>query len=364
MTRAGMSRFMRALSAVPAVALLLVPLSAAAASPSPTPSVRLSPTLDRVLVAPPSGYAALSGSGLQNGHFTAHDWTQGFGAKAAEGQRLMGQDGFVDGYNVSWASQSTRHILNEFVLAFAGGKGAAQWFAYQKGYDTSTPQFQHADTISGIPQYYGVHETESSVYGQAYLDGFLFLKGNDLVGVAVVSLSDDNLTLATNQTKSQYAAAPGSTIPEAQWPENAQAPASASPVAATSSGGLGKVLPYALIIGAALIAIGLGAALLLTRVRRSPSAAPAAQPFAPIAGTAPVATAAAPAIATAAAASPTATLPLQMSADGNYWYDGERWVDVNQEAPPFAQRSPDGAFWWDGYSWRPVPLAQPPVSGR
>ena len=360
-----MSRVMRAVCAVPAIALVLLPLSAAAASPSPTPPVRLSPTLDHVLVAPPSGYTVLTGSGLQNGHFTTHDWTQDFGAKAAEGQRLLGQDGFVDGYNVTWASQSTRHILNEFVLAFAGGKGAAEWFAYQKGYDTSTPQFQHADSLSGIPQYYGVHETQSSVYGQAYLDGFLFLKGNDLIGVAYISLNDDNLSFATAQAKSQYAAAPASTIPPAQWPENANpGPASESPVAATSSGGLGNALPYALIIGAALVAIGLGAALLLMRVRRSSSPAAAAPPLAPVTGPAPVAPVAAAPFAGAAAASPAATLPQQMSVDGNYWYDGERWVDVNQDAPPFAQRSPDGAFWWDGYSWRPVPLAQPPVSGR
>lgn len=342
----------RTLSSLPVLLLALFPVSAAAASPSPTPSVQLSPTLDHVLLAPPSGYAALSGSGLQNGHFTAHDWTQDFGAKAAEAQRLMGQDGFVDGYNVTWASQSTRHILNEFVLAFRGGKGAAVWFAYQKGYDTSSPQFQHADTVSGVPQYYGVHEAQSSVYGQAYLDGFLFLKGNDLVGVAFVSLNDDNLALAANQAKSQYSAAPASTIPEAQWPENAnRGPASPSSPAATSSGGLGKVLPYLLFIGAAVIAIGLGAVLLLTRVRRSPAPASAAAPVAPAPN---------PAVAAAVPV----TLPLQMSADGHFWYDGERWVDASQEAPPFAQRSPDGAFWWDGYNWRPVPLAQTPVSGR
>ena len=345
----------RALSLLPAALLALLPSSvAAAASPSPTPSVQLSPTLDRILLEPPSGYAVLSGGGLANGHFTAHDWTQDFGAKAAEGQRLMGQDGFVDGYNVTWASRSTRHIVNEFVLAFRGGKGAAGWFAYQKGYDTSTRQFQHADTLSGIPQYYGVHEAQSSVYGQAYLDGFLFRKGNDLIGVALVSLSDDNLALATNQARSQHAAAPASTIPPAQWPENANpGPAAASPAAATSYGGLGKVLPYALIIGAALVAIGLGAALLLARVRR-PAAPDVSQ-----AAVAPVAP-----VMTVGAASPAATLPMQMSADGNFWYDGERWVDVSQEAPPFAQRSPDGAYWWDGYTWRGVPLAQPPVSGR
>lgn len=356
----------RAIYAVPAIALVLLPLSAAAASPSPSPTPVLSPALDRVLLAPPAGYAAVSSiTPPKTGHVSAHEWAQQFDVKSAEAERLLDQDGFVDGYNSEWASRSTLHVLNEFVLAFQGGKGAGQWLTYFKGALTSAPLYQHADTISGIPQYFGLHETQSSVYGQAYLDGFVFVKGNDLIGVAYISLNDDNLNLATAQAKSQYAAAPASTVPPAQWPENANpGPASASAVAAASSGGLASLLPYALIIGAALVAIGLGAALLLMRVRRSTSPASAGPPLAPIDGAAAVAPAAAVPFAAAAAASPAATLPRQMSVDGNYWYDGERWVDVNQEAPPFAQRSPDGAFWWDGSTWRPVPVAQPGVSGR
>ena len=358
-----MSRVTRALNTLPA-AFALLALSAVAASPSPSPSPTLSPALDKILVQPPAGYAAMSStSPPKTGHVTAHDWAQQFDVKAAEAERVLNQDGFVDGYNLEWASRSL-HIQNEFVLAFRGGYGAKQWFDYFKGALTSGPLYQHADTITGIPQYFGLHETQSSVYGQGYLDGFVFLKGNDVIGVAYISLSDDNVSLATAQTKIQYAAAPASTIPPAQWPENVNpAPASVAPVAATSTGGIGKVLPYALIIGAAVVAIGLGVALVLTRVRRSPSAA-SGTPLAPIAGAAPAVAVAPVPLATAAAAAPAATLPLQMSVDGNYWYDGERWVDVNQEAPPFAQRSPDGAYWWDGSSWRPVALAQPPVSGR
>ena len=365
MTDAAVSRVKAALNTLPAVFALLA-LSAVAASPSPSASPTLSPTLDKILAQPPAGYVAMSStSPPKTGHVTAHDWAQQFDVKAAEAERVLNQDGYVDGYNLEWAARSL-HIQNEFVLAFRGGKGAQQWFDYFKGALTSGPLYQHADTITGIPHYFGLHETQSSVYGQGYLDGFIFVKGNDVIGVAYISLSDDNVSLATAQTKIQYAAAPASTIPPAQWPENANPPpASVAPVAATSTGGLGKVLPYALIIGAALVAIGLGVALVLARVRRSPSPAAAAPPLAPLAGALGVAPVTpVPFAAAAAAAAPAATLPLQMSVDGNYWYDGERWVDVNQEAPPFAQRSPDGAFWWDGSSWRPVALAQPPVSGR
>ncbi|HYL07586.1 MAG TPA: hypothetical protein VEU76_03500 [Candidatus Udaeobacter sp.] len=340
----------RAVKVLSVLYLALLPVSAAAASPSPSPAPTLSPALDRVLLAPPAGYAPIATTGVSNGHFTAHDWGQTYGAKSAEAERLLGQYGFVDGYNMTWAAQTTRHVLNEFVLAFRGGKGASQWLAYDKAASTSQPIYQHPDSISGIPQYFGEHESQSSVYGQAFLDGFVFAKGNDVIGVAFVSLNDDNLTLAGAQAKNQFASAPASTIPPALWPEGSNPEPSASASPAPSSGGAGKLLPYALIIGAAAVAIGLGASLLLMRARKaqmSGAAAPVAQ----------------------AAASPgtvvaPVTLPQQMSADGNFWYDGERWVAVTQEAPPFAQRSPDGAFWWDGYSWRPVPLAQAPASGR
>jgi hypothetical protein len=53
---------------------------------------------------------------------------------------------------------------------------------------------------------------------------------------------------------------------------------------------------------------------------------------------------------------------LQMSPDGNYWWDGQTWRDAAHEAPPWAQRSSDGIYWWDGSNWRPVPPApQPPA---
>jgi hypothetical protein len=55
-------------------------------------------------------------------------------------------------------------------------------------------------------------------------------------------------------------------------------------------------------------------------------------------------------------APPTVTATaIQLSPDGNYWWDGTRWKDSNREAPPWAQRSSDRTFWWDGRHWRPVP---------
>ncbi len=341
---------MRALDALPAALIALLPLSVlAAATPSPAPAVTLSPTLDKVLLAPPGGYAQVAASGTKNGHFTAHDWAQGYGVKSAEAERVLTQYGFVDGYNLTWAAQATQHAVNEFVMAFPGGRDATRWFDYDKAYETAQAGYQHADPISGIPQYFGVHESQSSAYGQAFLDGFIFVKGNDVIGVAYISLKDDNAAVATAQAKSQYTAAPASTIPAAQWPENANSTGGAQPVGQPGGGGLAKVLPYALFGGAALIAIALAAGLLLIRTRR--------------ARVAPAATAAVPAPAPGTQVAPV-TLPQQLSVDGKFWYDGERWVDVDVEAPAFAPRSPDGAFWWDGAAWHQVPIAQAPASGR
>src|SRR2546426_430540 len=46
---------------------------------------------------------------------------------------------------------------------------------------------------------------------------------------------------------------------------------------------------------------------------------------------------------------------VQLSPDGNYWWDGQAWRDASREAPPAALRSVDGYYWWDGRTWRAVP---------
>jgi hypothetical protein len=332
-----MPRVKRVVYGLPIIVAALLPLSASAA-----PS--LSPTLDHVLQAPPAGYSELSTTGLKNGHFTAHEFAQTYGVKNAEAERLMTEYGFVDGYNMTWGNQATHRVLNEFVLAFKGGAAATKWLAYDKGADTGRPEYRHADTLTGIPQYFGVNEMQSSVSGQAYLDGFVFVKGNDVFGVAYVSLADDNLNPATAQAKSQYASAPDATIPPAQWPEN-NAPPSPTPSASNSSSpALGTI--GILIAVAALVIGGAAVGLLLFMRSRSMQAVPevvSAAPFQPM------------------APPPTA---VQMSPDGRYWFDGQRWRDSAYEAPPYAQRSPDGAFWWDGANWRPMPQAVPQSSGR
>lgn len=357
----------RLLYGLPTLACALLPLSAAAASPSPspsaTPTTNLSPSLDKVLIAPPSGFAPWSGASI-HGRFTAHDLAQTYGVKSAEAERLVNQNGFVDGYGLYWINQSAGQIITEFVIAFTGGRGARAWLAYDKATDVGSTLYQHADTLTGVDQYFGVHMTQSSVSGQAFLDGFSFVKGNDEIGVGVLSVRDDGLNLATNQSKSQFTSAPAATIPPAQWPENAAGGSPKAQPGVASTSGLSKLVPYALIITAAIVAIGLVALLLLSRSRRL--AAPMRAPVPPAVEPAMVLQPRAAAVPVGAAvASAPVVLPHELSADGNAWYDGQRWIDSSVQAPPFVQRSPDGAYWWDGYKWRPVPpVAQPPANGR
>jgi len=301
----------RVLCALAIAAGALLPLSAAA-TPSPSPS------LAQVLAPPPSGYSEV-GTAKLHGRFDAIGYTDSFGTRATEAENTLIKDGFVDGYGMTWIQQSSGHALIEFVIAFAGGSGAKSWLHFEEASDKSHADYQHSDSISGIDTYYGVHLADPT--GTQFLDGFSFIKGNDMFGVGFYSAKDDVLNLATNQTKSQYDSAPGSTIPPSQWPENAKANSSQ-----------GAPFPLGDLIGGALASVVIAGLVVLAVAwqRRSPR-----RPSPPAPGWAAV----------------------QLSPDGRFWWDGQAWKDSRHEAPPFAQRSNDGLYWWDGLKWRTVPFA-------
>jgi hypothetical protein len=314
----------RTLTLAAAVALAMSPLSGAAAStPSPSPS------LDKVLAAPPGSDFTELTTGVLHGEFTAHDWatTNASGSDATETEKTLTKDGFVDGYGKTWAQASAGHAMIEAVMAFTGGQGARKALTSLEASDKSDKTYKHADTASGIDPYYGAHfaDTSSNTVG----DLFVFVKGNDVFFVILASQKDDVLTVATNQAKAQYAAAPASTIPTADWPENASSPTSGS----SATLGFG-------IIAAIIVVVVIAVVFLV--MRRRGAATPAMMGAVGGAG------------------------GVQLSPDGNYWYDGQTWRDAAHEAPPAAQRSSDGTLWWDGRTWRPVPQAaqpeQPPTS--
>jgi hypothetical protein len=306
----------RLLCACVVLVLATAPISAFAA-PSPSPG------LDTVLVTPPTGYTELTSSPF-HGSFTAHEYAQASGSpKADEIESTMNHEGFVAGYGKTWVHEQTGRALIEAVLAFRGAKGAKDWLLAAEAGDKADPTYKHANTISGISPYYGGHFQESTT---SQGDVFSFAKGNDVFIVGAVSPSDDVLDMVTTQTKLQYNSAPKETIPSSQWPENQNAGGSSFAFV------LGRwIIPVVIILALVVVAVA------VVRNRRRGAAPPAL----------------------AGAAGGTAGA-IQMSNDGNYWWDGQTWRDALHEVPPSAQRSGDGALWWDGQTWRPVPQAAPP----
>ena len=316
-----MARVTRSIYAAAISLLALAPLSAFAA-PSPSPG------LETVLAAPPNGYAELTSSPF-HGLFTAHDYAQALGSGDADQiEKTLNHDGFVSGFGKTWLHQASGHALLEAVLAFTGAKGAKEWLLQAEAGDKKDASYAHADSISGIAPYYGVHFKSTESTGEG--DAFSFVKGNDVFLVDAVSTKDDVLELATTQTQAQYSSAPKETIPSAQWPENVNKGVSPA-----------YLFGYALVPLIVIVALAaIGFAVIRNRRRSAITS-----------GMAP-AMAGAPAGATGGM--------VQMSNDGHYWWDGQTWRDAALEVPPSAQRSSDGALWWDGQAWRPVAQAAPP----
>ena len=307
----GVTRLAAAAAAATA-AITFLPSTASATSATPSPS------LDTVLAAPPSGYSELTSAPF-HGHFTASQYAAqtADASKKASVEATLNREGFVDGYGDAWISTSTGHVLVEWVLAFSGGRGAQHWLTAAETGDKSDPTYSHADTMSGIDPYYGEHVVDAT--NKSAGDAFSFVKGNDVFLVLVASASDNNLATATAQAKAQHDSAPESTIPSSHWPENQSNSAAFD---------AGRVTADVLVAVLILAVVGVVVGLILRSRRR---------PLAPAYGGG----MAAPAV--------------QLSPDGNYWYDGQGWRDASQEVPPTAQRSSDGNLWWDGRTWRPVP---------
>lgn len=296
------------------VGLALLPMTVSATS-SPNPS------LDTVLVAPPtSDFTELTTSPL-HGKFTAHDWAalSGTGPGATQTEATLNKDGFVDGFGKTWAQASSGHALIEAVMAFSGGRGAQSALTGMEASDKSDSTYKSPDRVSGITPYYGAHFVDTT--NQLVEDFFAFVKGNDVFGIAFVSPQDDVLDAATKQVQAQYSRAPRSTIPTSQWPENT------SPSGSIPFGILGAAVGFIVVVMALVT--------FLVLRRRTPRSDAAYASYVP-------------------------ALSLQMSPDGNYWWDGQSWRDAAQSVPPDAQRSSDGAYWWDGRTWRVVPQ-QPPA---
>jgi len=307
----------RMLCAFGAGALLLAQsMSAIAASPAPP--------LDGLLVSPPgTGFVEDKGTpGFFEGPFDAAKYAEITANDSNEAKQALAQDGFLSGFGRTWVSSNKAHIYIEAVLAFTGAKGAKTWLRQSEAADKKVASYQKALTLSGVDTYYGARLVDTTQ--KIYADAFVFVKGNDAFLVSFVSTKEDLGAAAATQARRQFDAAPGYTIPPAQWPE------------ATSANPVGGAIKIVGAFVAGIVIIGLiVAAILVVRSRRRP------QPQ----GAYP---------ASAAMGGPSSTSAVQMSEDRRSWWDGTTWRDAERELPPSAQRSGDGKFWWDGAAWRPI----------
>lgn len=304
MTVGGMRRI---LLGVVGAGILLAPVTASA-GPSPSPS------LGRVLADPlASGFVEVTpGQGPVEGPITARE-IAGSGVNPNQDEASLVQDGFVGAFGRTWVDNVNKHELQELVIAFSGGAGAARWMGASKKTDSENQYFIHSVAVAGVPSYYGVHLANPTQ--SEYVDIIGFVKGNDYFLVAAASTSDDLDATTAVQAKGQYDFAPLNTIPPSQWPEHPIGTLARFSSLAVAYG------PYGLIaVGLVMLVI---LAILLVRRRRRAGVAALGE--------------------------------VQMSPDGTYWWDGLAWRDASQEVPPAALRSGDGYYWWDGRMWRLMP---------
>lgn len=291
--------------------------ASALADGSPT----LNPSLPSTLAPPPDSYTATASGRLQ-GNFRASDYAATWGSDATIGLNDLQVDGFVAGYGLAKADTATGRIMAEFVMAFMGQRGAVRFLASEKAENLASPHFQHTDPAAGLGNdFFGVREAQASP--PLLVDAFEFVKGNDLFGVGLFAAKDDSLLArAQLQAIAQYNAAPAATIPQDLWLENQAATAGDTGF----SLGSGPEIFIGLAVVAALLAVGV---FVWMRQRELEPEKP--------------------------------KVLQQMTADGQYWFNGTYWIATSEMAPPWAQRSKDGAFWWDGRMWQAVPRAPAPT---
>ena len=302
----------RILLAAVGAGILLAPVATSAAATPPTPS----PSLAKVLADPiASGFVEVTpGQGPVEGPITVRE-IAGSGVNPNQDESSLVQDGFVGAYGRTWVDNVNKHELQEVVIAFSGGVGAARWMGASKKTDSENQYFIHPIPVDGLPAYYGVHLANPG--NSEYVDIIGFVKGNDYFLVAAASTSDDLDMSTAMQAKGQYDFAPLNTIPPSLWPEH---PIGILARFSNLAGTYGAYAALAVAVAVAAVLVFL----VISRRRRKRSGVAALG-------------------------------DVQMSPDGTYWWDGQAWRDAAKEAPPAALRSADGFYWWDGRMWRLMP---------
>jgi hypothetical protein len=302
---------MRAVSglALAVATILLVPMGVEAATDL-HPLLAAPPTADWIDVQPTSTNLI--------GDFTAHDYAANVAGNSGI-EFDLNLYGFTRGFALEWAQSGLHELLIERVFEFRDAKGARSWFTLLRLLDKTYGSYASDIPMpASVPNSYGALFTLPDGALQSWIE---FRKGNLAFEVVTDSTTNDLSATAVTQAVTEYADAPSQTkVP----PGAGQAVNDWLRSIGIAAGAL--VVAVAIVVTVTIV--------LVTRRRRP----------APLLAGGPLAAAGEP----------------MMSADGAYWWDGQRWRDASSEAPATAPRSPDGALWWDGRSWRPLPAPRPP----
>jgi len=244
------------------------------------------------------------------GDFTAHDYGAYLGAGSSGIEFDLNLYGFTRGFALEWTQRGSHDLLAERVFEFRDARGARSWYTLLRLMDKTTGSYTRDIPMPSVPNSYGALFTLPDGTLQDWIE---FWKGNVAFVVVTDSTTDDLSATAVTQAATEYANAPLHT----------DVPPGAGQTVNNWLRNIGIAVGALVVAVAIVITVTI---VLITRRRR---------PAALLEGGAPMA----------------ASGPM-MSADGAYWWDGQRWRDASVEAPATAQRSPDGAYWWDGGSWR------------
>ena len=273
---AGVSTARDVTAARAVIGVVLMSLIAAASpSPSPVLSAYLAPVSD-------TWVEEAARPDVLDGPFTSHDY--GVLVQDTDVGKTLDRYGFVAGFAHTWRQKITQDYLVERVFEFdssSGPKDTLNWF--ETGAKTSK-YFKRDLTALSQTTSSGVEELfENDYHGFR----FYFVKGNLFFVVHLETDRGEDLSdAARGIAQTEFDLAPN----EVNVPP-APPPPPPSPVA------------VALAIGFVALVVVLGVALLLRSSRRR---------------TAP----------------PLAYAAVQLSPDGNYWWDGARWRLVATDPPP------------------------------
>jgi hypothetical protein len=256
------------------------------------------------------------------GDFTAHDYAgflQANGTSPGQTEFDLNLYGYTRGYGLEWQQRGTNDVLVERVFEFRDSRGAAYLYSsFKRGSQTATQYDRDIAVPASLPNSFGAVLNASDGSFQYRVE---FEKGNLVFVVHMDSNQNDLSAAAVTQAAVEYDGAPSQT----------QVPPGAGQAVNNWLRNIGIAAGALVVAVAIVITITI---VLITR-RNRPAVFVAGGPAIPSGG------------------------PM-MSADGAYWWDGQRWRDASVEAPATAPRSPDGAHWWDGRAWRALPPHPPP----